>query len=75
MYRDVNKKVKENKCAYKIKNKEKNVQTQTFELALCYKRKKVIEKKISETKHWGLVKNRSRSRIKGTLLVLGALYQ
>ena len=38
------------------------------------KEKKSNWKEYIETKHLGLAKNRLRPRIKGTLLVLGALY-
>ena len=38
------------------------------------KKKKEVEKNKSEIKHMGLVENRSRPRMEGMLLVLGALY-
>ena len=69
MYGDVNKKVKENECVYK--NKEKNTHKN---LSWHCARKKLLKRKRSETKYLGLIENKLRPRIKGTLLILGALY-
>ena len=58
----------------KEKKKEKECIDTKYELTLCYKRKKVVEKNRCETKHLDLIENRLRPTI-GDVISFGCILQ